>query len=269
MKVVHAAAAIGLCVAVARAESPQVASAAQATAQATAQAPVAAVLARGDSLYALRQTREALVQYRDAARHDPRNYEAHWKASRTEVDLAEATPKGPVMDSLLEHARVHAAEAIAIRPKDAEAHFALARALGRKALSVGTSERIRFSKVIYAEASEALVYDSTHAGALHVLAMWHAEIMRVNGFARTFAKTFLGAQVFSKASWDEAQRLLETAVRVDPKRIIHKLDLAAVYADRGDKARARELYQWIATAPLVEVNDDLYRRQAAERLKRL
>ncbi len=265
MKVAYAAAGIGLCVAVARAESPQAANASQSAPQ----APVAALLAVGDSLYALRSTREALTHYRDAARHEPRNYEAHWKASRTEVDLAETTAKGATMDSLLEQARVHAAEAIAIRPTDAEGHFAIARALGRKALSVGTSERIRFSKVIYAEASEALTHDSTHAGALHVLGMWHAEIMRVNGFARAFAKTFLGAQVFGKASWDEAQRLLETAVRVDPKRVIHKLDLAAIYADRGDKARARELYQWIAAAPLVDVNDELYKRQAAERLKRL
>ncbi len=260
MKVAYAAAGIGLCVAVARAESPQ---------QTVAQVPVAVLLAAGDSLYALRSTREALTRYLGAARTDPRNYEAHWKASRTEVDLAETTPKGAAMDSLLEQARVHAAEAIAIRPKDAEGRFALARALGRKALSVGTMDRIRFSKVIYAEATEALAYDSTHAGALHVLGMWHAEIMRVNGFARTFARTFLGAQVFSKASWDEAQRLMETSVRVDPSRIVHKLDLAGIHADRGDKARARELYQWIAAAPLVDVNDDLYRRQAAERLKRL
>lgn len=259
MKVVHAAAGIVLCVAVARAQSPQ----------AAAPVPVAALLAAGDSLYALRSTREALTQYLEAVRQDARSYEARWKASRTEVDLAETSPKGAAMDSLLERARVHATEAIEIRPKDAEGRFALARALGRKALSVGTMDRIRFSKVIYAEATEALTYDSTHAGALHVLGMWHAEIMRVNGFARTFAKTFLGAQVFSKASWDEAQRLMEMSVRVDPKRIVHKLDLAGIYADRGDKARARELYQWIAAAPLVDVNDDLYRRQAAERLKRL
>jgi Flp pilus assembly protein TadD len=265
MKVVHAAAGIGLCFAVAQAESPQVARASHAPAE----APIAALLAKGDSLYTHRSAREALALYLDAARQDAHNYEAHWKASRTEVDLAETMAKGAAMDSLLERARVHATEAIAIRPKDAEGRFAHARALGRKALSVGTMERIKFSKVIYSEASEALAYDSTHAGALHVLGMWHAEILRVNGFARTFAKTFLGAQVFSKASWDEAQRLLETAVRVDPKRIVHRLDLAAIYADRGDKARARELYQWIATAPLIEFNDELYKRQATERLKRL
>jgi Tfp pilus assembly protein PilF len=71
------------------------------------------------------------------------------------------------------------------------------------------------------------------------------------------------------ASWDEAQRLLEAAVRHDPNRIIHRLALAGIYADRGDTTRAREMYLWIASAAVVEPNDDLYTRQAAERLKRL
>ena len=140
---------------------------------------------------------------------------------------------------------------------------------GRRALSVGSKERIQFSKIIRAEALAALKADSNHAGALHVLGMWNAEVMRVNGLARVFARTFLGADVFSLASWDEAQRLLEASVQHDPNRIVHRLDLAGIYADRGDKTRARELYTWIASAPLVDPNDDLYKRQAAERAKKL
>ena len=166
-------------------------------------------------------------------------------------------------------AQRNAEAAIRIRPQHAEGHFSLARAAGRQALSVGTMDRIRFSKIVRAEALEALKYDSTHAGGLHVLGMWNAEIMRVNGFARTFARTFLGAHIFALANWDEAQRLLESAVSHDPKRIVHRLDLAGIYADRGDKVKAKGMYESIAAAPIVESNDDLYKRQAAERLKRL
>ena len=89
--------------------------------------------------------------------------------------------------------------------------------------------------------------------------MWNAEIMRVNGLSRMIARSFLGADIFNLASWDEAQRLLEASVQHDPGRIIHRLDLAGIYADRGDRTRARELYLWIASAPLVEPNDDLYK----------
>jgi tetratricopeptide (TPR) repeat protein len=226
------------------------------------------VLAQADAVYKQRNVREALAGYLKAVAADPKNYEALWKASRTEVDIAEVTT-GRAADSLLTSARAHAEAAAQLRPNDAEAHFALGRAVGRKALSVGVMDRIRFSKIVYAEATEALKADSLHAGALHVMGMWNAEILRVNGFARAFAKTFLGAQLFSRANWDDAQRFLEKAVRVDPNRIVHKLDLAGIYADRDQKDKARQLYQEVSNAPLIEPNDDLYKKQAAERLKKL
>ena len=230
---------------------------------------VAEHLSLGDVAYGQRHPKEALDHYLKGIAVDSMNYEARWKASRAEVDLAEAASKGAEMDSLMAAAQRNAEAAVRIRGNDPEGHFSLARAIGRKALSVGTMERIRFAKIVRAEALDALKYDSTHAGALHVLGMWNAEIMRVNGLARAFAKTFLGAQVFSLANWDEAQRLLAAAVSHDPTRIVHKLDLAGIYADRGDKTKAKQLYEWIGTAPVIDSNDDLYKKQAAERLKKL
>ncbi len=167
------------------------------------------------------------------------------------------------------HAEQHARAAIAVKPADAEGHFALARALGRRALTLGVSDRIKFSKVIRIEALEALKYDSLHAGALHVLGMWNAEVMRVNGLERSFAKAFLGGQVFSQASWDQAQRLLEKAVQVDPARLVHHLDLGSIYADRGAKDKAREQFDFVLKAPVREFNDPLYKQQATERLRKL
>jgi tetratricopeptide (TPR) repeat protein len=226
-------------------------------------------IALGDRDYADRKAPNARVHFLAALSVEPKSYEALWKASRVEVDLAESLPAGAAQDSVMTSARRHAEEAIAVNPDDAEGHFSLARAVGRKALSVGTMDRIKFSKVVRAEALAALAHDSTHAGALHVLGMWNAEIMRVNGLARAFAKTFLGAQVFALASWDSAQALLERSVRNDPARIVHHLDLGAIYADRGDKARAREQFLLVEQAPIREFNDPLYKRQAAERLRKL
>lgn len=230
---------------------------------------VAEHVAQGDAAYDQRHVKEALDHFLKALAVDSMHYEARWKASRAEVDLAEAAPKGAAMDSLMTAAQRNAEAAVRLRASDAEGHFSLARAMGRKALSVGTMDRIRYAKIVRSEALDALKFDSTHAGALHVLGMWNAEIMRVNGLARAFARTFLGAQVFSLANWGEAQRLLESAVAHDPKRIVHRLDLAGICADRGDKAKAREIYAWIAAAPIVETNDDLYKQQAADRLRKL
>jgi tetratricopeptide (TPR) repeat protein len=238
------------------------------TSQAFAQS-AADHIALGDKAYAERQAVAALDQYKIALTIDSKNYEALCKASRTEIDLAEQLEKSAAHDSLQASAQRHAEQAIAVKPHDADGHFALARALGRKALSLGTMDRIRYAKLIRLEALEALKYDSLHSGALHVLGSWNAEVMRVNGLERAFAKKFLGAEVFAQASWDEAQRLLEKAVRLDPERLVHRLDLAGVYADRGNKVKAREQYNFILAAPVRELNDPIYKKKAADRLKKL
>ena len=235
---------------------------------AAAQSP-ADLIALGTTAYTAHRQQEALDYFLRAIAADPANYEALWKASRSEIDLAEITAQRSTRDALLAAGQQHAEAAVRARPGDAEGHFSLARAAGRRALTVGVRDRIQFSRIIRDAALTALKIDSTHAGALHVLGMWNAEIMRLSGLSRTFARAFLGADAFNLASWDEAQRLLESAVRQEPRRIIHRLDLAGIYADRGDKARARELYEWIASAPADDPNDAVYKRQAAERLKRL
>ena len=203
-------------------------------------------IAQGDRAYSDLQARTALDQYRLALSIEPKSYEALCKASRVEVDLAEGLDAGPDHDSLQANAQRHAEAAIAVNPRNAEGHFALARALGRKALSLGTMDRIRYAKMIRL-----------------------AEIMRVNGLERAFAKRFLGAEVFGEANWEAAQRLMEKAVRLDPDRLVHHLDLGSIYADRGDKAGAREQFLLVIRAPLRQFNDPLYKKKAAERLKKL
>ncbi len=237
-------------------------------APAAAQSP-AELIALGNTAYTAHRQKDALNYFVRVIAADPANYEALWKASRSEIDLAEITTHRPTRDAWLAAGQQHAEAAVRARPGDAEGHFSLARAAGRRALTVGVRERIRFSRIIREAALTALKIDSTHAGALHVLGMWNAEIMRLSGLSRTFARAFLGAGAFSVASWDDAQRLLEAAVQQEPRRIIHRLDLAGIYDDRGNTARARELYEWIASAPGGDPNDAVYKRQAAERLKKI
>ena len=237
------AALVALIVAALRLCSGQ---AADAAAQSSAE-----LVALGDAAYTARQPKEALEYFSRAIAADPANYEALWKASRSEIDLAEIACEsiGARCAARGRSAARRGGRARADR-LSADGHFSLARAAGRRALSAGgVRERIRFSGVIRESALAALKINSTHAGAMHVLGMWNAEIMRLSGLSRTFARAFLGADAFNLASWDEAQRLLESAVQHEPGRIIHRLDLAGIYADRGDSARARRnSTEWIAVS---------------------
>jgi tetratricopeptide (TPR) repeat protein len=191
------------------------------------------------------------------------------KASHDAVDRGEFDTNRDEQKALYKAAEQYARRAVAANPADAEGHFELARSLGRAALSMGARDRVKYAVDVRNEAMAALKIAPQHAGALHVMGEWNAEVMRLNGFTRKLAKNLLGGKVFGEASWANAQRYLEQAVALEPNRIVHRLDLAAVYADRGDKAKAREQYDWIARAPAVEANDAHYKEEASRRLRDL
>src|SRR5688572_29548033 len=64
--------------------------------------PAAEHLRRADVAYTARRADEALEHLLRAIAVDPANYEAQWKASRAEVDLAEALAAPSTSDRLLD-----------------------------------------------------------------------------------------------------------------------------------------------------------------------
>ena len=228
----------------------------------------------GDLAAAALEAAAALDHYRAAIRADSSNVDALNKASAMAVELGEYERNRSTQALLYADAERLARRAVQLAPKNAEAHFGLARALGRTALSLGTRERIRYATDVRTHALAALAIDSMHAGALHVMGVWNAEVMRLNGMARMVARNFLGGQVFGSASWGEAVRYMERSVAVEPDRISHRLDLAKIYLDLAEgkrraesRKRAREhLEHAIAVAPSA-YNDRHYAAEAAKLLR--
>jgi len=226
-------------------------------------------IAMGDRDQAALDAAGALKHYEAALAIEPTNYDALTKAANDAVDLGQFNPSAEQRTALYRSAEQYARRAIAANPNDAEGHFQLARALGRNALTMGTRDRIKFAGEVRQQALDALTMDPKHAGALHVMGVWNAEVMRLNGLSRMIAKNFLGGSVFGEANWDNAQKYMQEAVALEPNRITHRLDLAAVYADRGQKDKAVEQYEWIAAAPVRDFNDPHYKEDAARRLQQL
>ena len=238
----------------------------------------ARLAAQGDQLAAgiraeeARDLATARTEFGAVLRRDPRNYEACWRMALVLIDLAKQTPdriKSPARDSLYVDAESYAHRAVAAKPDGAEGHFALANAVGRGALSKGTKERIRRAGVVRAEALRTIELDPHHDGAWHILGRWNAEIMRLPAIEKFFAKTFLGASVFSAASWEEAERDLRLAVQYAPTRIVHRFDLVEILISRQEWAAAKQQLDAVAALPNIDVSDTSYKRQARERMPRV
>jgi tetratricopeptide (TPR) repeat protein len=227
-------------------------------------------VALGDSAQTAFHPSEALKHYEAAIALEPRNADALTRASRSAVDVGESEASAARKKELFTLGASYARRAVDANPNVAEAHFALARALGRAALSVGVRDRVHYGVEVRDEALAALRIDPNHPGALHVLGMWNAEVMRLNGFERFVAQNVLGGKIMSQANWKDAVSNLERAVEIDPDRLSHHLDLAKIYADVGEKAKARQQYEWVTGASRqTDANDPLYKRQAQEGLARL
>jgi len=221
----------------------------------------------GDKEFEAMNAASALRHYQEAIRLDPNNAEALWKASVQAIDLGEFNDAE--RDSLYRSGERYARRAVQANEKSSMTHFALAKALGRRALSLGARERVKYAGEVRKEALEALKLDSMNAPALHVIGMWHANIMRLSGVTRFFAKNLLGGRTFNEANWKDAAGSLERAVALEPDRIVHRLDLAGVYRDTGQKEKARETYEIALKMKHKEYNDPHYQQQAERELKEL
>jgi len=220
----------------------------------------------GDKDYAEMNAASALSHYEKALATDPRNFEALWKASRSAVDIGSYAPDEARRTALFSTGEQYARRALALNSNNPEGHFALARALGKTALSQSPRGRVKYATEIRTHALECLKLDPGNGGCLHVMGMWNAEVMRLSGFTRMVAKNFLGGKIFDSASWSQALSYMQRSVASDPNRIVHHLDLAGVYRDINDKAHERSELEAVVRLPDADVNDHHYKDEARAEL---
>ena len=71
----------------------------------------------------------------------------------------------------------------------------------------------------------------------------------------------------SRATWAEAVKDLERAVTLNPQHVYHRLELAGVYLDVGETAKATEQLQALAGLPVGDPMDPYYQRLSAAALQ--
>jgi tetratricopeptide (TPR) repeat protein len=200
------------------------------------------------------------------------SYDANWKAARAIADVAKqiqgnADSLKNRRDSLYSVGRRYAERAIRADSTKADGHYALAMVLGRLSRTKGSKERVRYAKIIFDEATRAVEINPDHDNAHHVLGAWNAEVLRLSGIQRFFAKALFGGGFMSRANWDDAVQHLERAVVIRPEHIYHRLELAEVYTDLGKYSKAREQLQVIPRLPELDVLDHQYKQDAAALLE--
>ena len=232
-----------------------------------AQSEAGMQIALADSLYAKFENEAALNSYLQALKLDSNNYEASWKASRSYSDLGE-TMEGKQRAGYFKKSELYARRAVKIDSTGAKGHLTLSIALGRVALDEGPKERIRISKEVKHEVDLAIKLDPTDDYAHHVLGRWHRKIANLTWVEKTFANIFLGG-VPKEASNQAAADCFNKAIEINPNHINHHLELGLTYELMGEKEKARAEFQKCLDLPKTDSDDDTYKAQAEEKLKKL
>lgn len=230
----------------------------------SAQSP-AEHLAEGDAEMAALRPAEALAWFDSALAFDSASFDALWRAAQAAVELAEFEESASRRAELFARAERYARAAVRVDSARVEGRFAAARVLGLLArIETSPTRRAALGAETYAHAQYCLMIASQHPGCLHALGAWHATVAALNPFLRRMAGSLTGSQVFRRASWEEAERLLREAVQQEPKRIVHRLELARVYAAQKKGSEAEQELHAAISGEVMDSND-VRRKAEAER----
>lgn len=122
-------------------------------------------------------------------------------------------------------------------PDDTEARFRLATVIGVR-LELDDGEELELASELHRHAAHLVAVEPRHAGAHHMLGRLHAAVMRLSGFKRFLAKTFVGGELLDRASWAAARRHLELAEALEPCIADHHYELARLLFERGRREDA-------------------------------
>ena len=110
-------------------------------------------------------------------------------------------------------------------------------------------EQMSLAAAVHDEARAILAIEPDHPGAHHVLGRLHGAVMRLGSFKRFLATRLLGGGSLGQASWESAEAHFRAALKQEPERVEHKVELAHVLLDTGETAEARELLEEVVDAP--------------------
>ena len=222
---------------------------------------VNALLSSGDSLYQNFDYRGSASCFRQAADLDSNGFNAFWKLSRSMNFIGELAPKDSQL-ALFEGAASAARHAIALNDKSADAHFQLARALGKIALFRGVLKSVGLAKQVKAEAQKTLALDSLHDGAWHILGRWNREVGKTPRLIR--APLGLGA-----ANKEDAIAFMKKAIALRPAYINHHLEMGITFQEYDKKELAREEFEICLSLSPEGPLDNLYKEEARKHLAKI
>ncbi|GEM_PF-1370732 len=168
---------------------------------------------------------EAAEAYEAVLSRNADDARAHYLLARALVYQADslADDEADVKEALFDRAAEHAEQATELAPENPDAHFEVARALGRLAQYRGVLQSLNLASRVASALDRTLELDDDHAAAWHARALFHHEVPWIAGGR--------GGRVVPS---------FERAIEIEPGVLSHRVEFARVLIDRGSPEAAAE-----------------------------
>jgi len=222
---------------------------------------------RADSLYDHYKETQALDLYNQILKKQPENYKALWRASFLYSRIGNRRQDKDQQKIYFNRAIDLAKQALNVDSTDTQSNFVMAVAMGRKALISGAKARVAASRDIKRYAERAIKFDSTNAGAWHVLGRWHLKVANLSWIERMAANTLFGG--IPDASNKKAEEYIKKAIRLNNKYILYYHDLARVYKEMGHDQEAISACRSALNLPNLTPDDPQLKKECNEMINDL
>ena len=147
----------------------------------------------------------------------------------------------------------YAERAVASNPDDCDSNLSLAICLGKLTPYLGAKESVEASRRIKIAAEKAVKADPKNDLAWQLLGRWHQELANIGIATRALAKIIYGG--LPAASNEEAVKCFQKAIALNPKRLLHVVELGRTYAMMGQEENARKYLKQGLAMPETDKDD--------------
>jgi len=235
--------------------------------------PISQLLQRSDELYASFKPKEAMGELLKVLEMDPQNREALSKMARVYIDFGDVIPETEAdwQAKKLKHyetAEQYARQAAKADPNGTWGHFYIAASLGKIAMISPIPKQIDLSHEIQAEVEEAIALDPQNGFAYHVYGVWHRKVSEIGKMSRVTASVLLWRTV-PQGSVEKSEEYLNKAISLNPRVIIHRLELAKTALVMNKSQQARTSLRSVLDLPVQFSDDPRHKKEAQQLLQEI
>ncbi|MEO6785045.1 MAG: hypothetical protein ABI318_02840 [Chthoniobacteraceae bacterium] len=225
------------------------------------------LIQKGDECAAHFQSSEGLKCFLPAEKLDPKNARLLVRIAQQYRHLMSDAARRDDKLQFGSMAVSYAQRAVALAPNDPETHLALAISYGKLTPLLGNKEQFTNSPIIKAAAEKSLRLDPANDLAWQVLGRWYLAVADVGGFRRAMAKIAYGS--LPTATYDDAVRCFQKAIRLNPNRLMHYIELGRTLVQMGRETEARKYIIKGLSLPNTEKDDPETKESGRQLLAKL